>query len=78
MAKDELQAIFERMPAWSAEMRQLAVDLLLWIENRDQDDMDDLTEEDWADLDAGLAEAERGEFATEEEIKALFDRYRRR
>jgi predicted Zn-dependent protease with MMP-like domain len=78
MAKDELSAIFERMPTWSAEMRQLAVDLLLWVENRDQDDdMDDLTEEDWADLDEGLAEAERGEFATEEEIQALFDRYRR-
>jgi predicted Zn-dependent protease with MMP-like domain len=77
MAKDELSAIFERMPAWSAEMRQLAVDLLLWVENRDQDDdMDDLTEEDWADLEEGLAEAERGEFVPEEEMKAFFAKYR--
>ena len=37
---------------------------------------DDLTEEDWADLEEALAEAEREEPVPDEEIKALFDRYR--
>jgi hypothetical protein len=84
MAKNELEAIFERMPAWSPEMRRLALDLLLWIENGDQDDgPDDLTDEGWADLEDGLAEdglaeddlAEDGlaEDGREDEIRPAFD-----
>ena len=35
-------------------------------------------QENWqlADIKAGLAEADAGEFATEEEINAVFDKYR--
>jgi predicted transcriptional regulator len=37
----------------------------------------ELTEEERADLREALAEAERGEFATDEEVEAVFARYRR-
>lgn len=35
-------------------------------------------QENWqlADIKAGLAEADAGEFATEEEVNAVFDKYR--
>jgi predicted transcriptional regulator len=36
-----------------------------------------LTAEEEADLDASIAEAERGEFATEEEIRAIRAKYGR-
>ncbi len=36
----------------------------------------ELSPEEEADIEEGLAEAERGEFATDEEVKAVFDRYR--
>ena len=34
-----------------------------------------LTPEEVADLDASLAEAERGEFATEEEVRAMWAKH---
>jgi predicted transcriptional regulator len=36
----------------------------------------ELTEEDLRAIDEGLADARAGRFASDEEIKALFDRYR--
>ena len=75
MSMDEIKAIADRIPAWSEERQQLALEYLAWLENPD-DDAEDLTEEGWADLEEGLAEADRGEFASEEEVQAIFDRYR--
>ena len=76
MTKDEIQAILERVHTWPADKQRLAVDLLMWIEARDQQDDYELTDEDWADLEEGLAEADRGEFVPEEDMKAFFAKYR--
>jgi predicted transcriptional regulator len=35
----------------------------------------ELTSEEEADMDASLAEAERGEFATDEEVRALWAKH---
>jgi predicted transcriptional regulator len=35
-----------------------------------------LSDEERADLEAAVAEADRGEFVPDEEVKALFDRFR--
>jgi len=37
-----------------------------------------LSPEELADIEEGLAEIRRGEFATDEEVAALFNRYRGR
>lgn len=76
MMKEQIQAIIEHIDSWPADKQQLAYDLLKWIEAKDLEDDVELSAEDWADLEEGLAEADRGEFASEEELKALFDRYR--
>jgi hypothetical protein len=76
MTKDEIQAILERVHTWPADKQRLALDLLMWIEARDQQDDYELTDEDWADLEEGLVEADRGEFVPEEEMKAFFAKYR--
>jgi predicted transcriptional regulator len=77
MTKEEITAIFERAKSWPLDKQQEAASILLSLENEEEDDGSDLTEEDWADLNEGLAEADRGEFATDEEIKELFDLCRR-
>lgn len=77
MTKDEIVAVFERAKNWPQEKQEEAVGVLLAIENDEYDDCSDMTEEDWADLEEGLAEADRGEFVPEEEMKAFFARFRR-
>jgi predicted transcriptional regulator len=37
-----------------------------------------LTEEERREVELGMEEARRGEFATDEEVAAVFDRYRRK
>lgn len=76
MTKDEIQAIFERVLTWPSERLADVAELLLQMETANEV-ADDLTAEDLADLEEGLAEADRGEFASEEEVDALLHRYRR-
>ncbi len=40
--------------------------------------MYEMTAEELAAIEASEAEADRGEFASDEEVKALFERYRAR
>ncbi len=40
-------------------------------------DEHDLTPQQYAGLDESIAEADRGEFATDKEVRAVFARYRR-
>jgi len=49
--------------------------VLLELE-RESQDIYELLDEERADVGEGLAEADRGEFATDEEGQALFDQYR--
>jgi len=76
MTNDQIQAILERVHTWPADKQRLALDLLMWIEGRDDEDAVELTPEEEADLEEGLAEADRGEFVPEEEMKAFFAKYR--
>jgi predicted transcriptional regulator len=77
MTKEEIAKIFERAQTWPIEKQQEAAAVLLSLENEKEDDGSDLTEEDWADLNEGLAELDRGEFVPEEEMKAFFAQFRR-
>lgn len=75
MAKEQIAAVFERVKTWPEDRQEDAVAVLLQMEAANEEF--ELTDEDRADLEEGLAEADRGEFATDEEVKALFDLYRR-
>ena len=75
MTKDQIDEIFERVRTWPLERQQDAAQILLRLEQKNAA-LNDLTEEDWADLEEALAEADREEPVPEGEIKALFDRYR--
>ncbi|HEX2592558.1 MAG TPA: hypothetical protein VHL34_13730 [Rhizomicrobium sp.] len=75
MTQDEIDAVLNRVRSWPKERQE---DLVGWInalEDLDEGDYE-LTEEERADLDAAEEEVRRGEIATDEQVKALLDRYR--
>jgi hypothetical protein len=76
MTREQIEEIFERVRTWPPERQEDAAQVLLRLEQQNSA-VQELTEEDWADLEEALAEAEREEPVPDEEVKALFDRYRK-
>jgi len=56
------------------DRQDLAGELLLWVAEQNERRYT-LTPEQLADLDASIAEAERGEFATEEEMAEVWKKF---
>jgi len=75
MIKEQIEQILERVRTWPAERQEDAAAILLEMEQQDSS-FYELSEEELAEIEVALEEADRGEFATNEEMKALFDRYR--
>jgi hypothetical protein len=73
MKDENLEVMFARVRGWDEERKQQAFELLLALEKYG-DVLYPLTEEEAADIAEGVAEAERGEFATPEEIARVFRR----
>ncbi len=75
MTKEQIEQIFERVRTWPLERQQDAAEMLLRMEEQNTY-VYELSDEELAEIEEAEAEAERGEFATDEEMKALFDHYR--
>jgi predicted transcriptional regulator len=75
MTKAEIDAVLDRVKTWPPERQEEAMHVLLAMEEASSDH--ELSKEDIAAIEEGIAQARRGEFATDEEVAALFDRYRR-
>jgi predicted transcriptional regulator len=75
MTKTEIDEVLDRVRTWSPERQEDAVRVLLQMEAAGTE-VYRLSDEERAAIEEGMAEARRGEFATDEEVKALFDRYR--
>ena len=73
MTKDDLEAIFAKVRTWTPELQEEAVEVLLELE-QGTGEAYELNPHELADIREGLAEGERGEFLTEDEIKHLFRR----
>jgi len=73
MTKEQIDAVFERVRTWPAEKREEAASLLLSIES---EGFYELSPEEEADLNEALAEMERGEVASEEDVARAFRRTR--
>jgi predicted transcriptional regulator len=76
MTKTDIDAVLDRVKTWPPERQEDAVRVLLEIE-AEVTGVYQLSDEERAAIEEGMAQARRGEFATDEEVKALFDRYRR-
>lgn len=76
MTRDQIDAILDRVRSWPPERQEDAANMLLAMEAEGTEPYE-LSEEERLDLEEGLREADRGEFATEEEVAAVFARFRR-
>lgn len=75
MTKGEIDAVLDRVRTWPADRQEDAALVLLRMEAVDLDPVA-LSDEDREAILEGLAQCERGEFASDEEVEALFGRYR--
>jgi hypothetical protein len=76
MTKDQVKQIFDRILTWPPERQEEVARLALEIERWHAGD-DELTENDWKTIDERSAAGRRGNLASDEEVTALFNRYRR-
>ena len=77
MTKAEIEGVFERVRTWPEERQRDAAAVLLRLE-AEGTDVYILSEEEREAIDEAIAEADRGEFATPEEVEAVLSRFRAR
>jgi predicted transcriptional regulator len=77
MTKTDIDAVLDRVKTWPPERQEDAVAMLLELEAASSE-VYQLSEDELAEIEEGMAEIRRGEFASDEEVAALFDRYRKR
>jgi predicted transcriptional regulator len=75
MTKTEIEAVLERVRTWPAERQEDAVRVLLEMEAQGTE-VDKLSDDERAAIEESMEQARRAEFATDEEVAALFNRYR--
>ena len=74
MTKQELAELLERVSTWSEEAQDELAHSIVEIEARHADEYE-LTDEDRAAIDRGLADIEAGRIAEDGAVEALFNRY---
>lgn len=75
MTRQEIDAVLERVRTWPLQRQEDAARSLLLLEEHGTVPYE-LNEEERADLEQALADEAREDFASDEEVKAVFDRYR--
>ena len=73
----KLKDIIERADTWPEEAQEEAVQFLLALEQEYAEPYE-LSDEDRKAIDRGLEDMRQGRFATDEQVAAVFNRYRRR
>jgi predicted transcriptional regulator len=76
MTREQIDTILDRVRSWPEARQEDAALVLLAMEAQDSD-LYRLSEEERADIDQALEELARGEVATDEEVAAVFNRFRR-
>ena len=71
-----LEEAIEKIKGLSKERQEYAAEVLEHIAQAD-DEVHHLTDEERRLVDEGLAELNRGEAASEVEVRAVFDKYRK-
>ena len=74
MTRESLENLLDRVAAWPEEDQEKLARFVSEIEAGHFAD-EDLSDEDLAALERGLADADAGRFAPDGAVQALFDRY---
>lgn len=73
MSNEDFEALIARIRALPPEKLEEVEEVLEWLERRDTN-VYELSDEERADLNEALAEMDRGEVATAEEVEAVLGR----
>jgi hypothetical protein len=76
MTKDQVKEVLDRVLTWPREAQEELVQSALEIERRRVGD-DELTPNDWKIVEERSRAARGGDIASDQEVAAVFDRYRR-
>jgi hypothetical protein len=74
MTKEQIKSVLDRVLTWPPERQEEEADLLLMMEAREGERYHP-TEEEWAAIEQGVEQVERGEFASDEEMQAFWKRH---
>jgi predicted transcriptional regulator len=74
MTRDQIDAVLDRVRSWPEERQAFAAEILLLIETQEPIPLR-LTDDEWAAIQEGNAQAERGEFVDEEDMAAFYKRH---
>jgi predicted transcriptional regulator len=74
MTRDQIDAVLDRVRSWPEERQAFAAEILLLIEAQEPAPLR-LTDDEWAAIQEGNAQAERGEFVDEEDMAAFYKRH---
>ncbi len=74
MTRDQIRAVLDRVLTWPEERQEEAARILLALE--ESSGVYVLSTEEEADLEAADAEIERGEIASDEEVRETFASFR--
>ncbi|MEJ2374610.1 MAG: hypothetical protein P8Y53_06980 [Pseudolabrys sp.] len=74
MTKEQIKEILDRVLSWPPERQQDAAEMLMVIEAQ-EGELYHPSDEEWAAIQEGLDQARRGEFASDEEMEALWKRF---
>jgi predicted transcriptional regulator len=77
MTKEQIDSVLDRVRTWPPERQEDAIRVLLQMEAAGTA-VYVLSEEERAEIELSLEEARRGEFASDEEVAAVFNRYRQK
>jgi hypothetical protein len=76
MTKDQVKAVLDRVLTWPPEAQEEAVASLATIEEHFTS-LQTLSPEDHDALSRSAEDVRHGRYATDDQVKAVFDRYRR-
>ena len=76
MTKEQVKAMLDRVLTWPAEAQEEAVASLATIEEQIRT-LQRLSSDDRDALARSAEDVRQGRFATDDQVKAIFDRYRR-
>jgi predicted transcriptional regulator len=73
MTKDQVKKILDRVLNWPPERQAYAAEILVLLEAQ-EGELYHPSDDEWAAIEEGYAQARRGEFVPDEEMEAFWKR----
>ena len=74
MTKEQIAAVLDRVRTWPEERQAYAAEILLLLEAQNQSPIR-VSDEEWEAIREGNAQAERGDFVSDEDMAAFYKRH---